>query len=44
MSNEIVWSSILDNRYEVVVTRMASYLGELTISEAGKILHRQFVG
>jgi hypothetical protein len=44
MSNEIVWNSKLDDRYEVVVTRTAPYQGELTISESGKILHRQNVG
>lgn len=35
MSNEIVWNSTLDDRYEVIVTRTAPYQGELTISEAG---------
>lgn len=44
MSNEIVWNSTLDDRYDVVVTRTAPYQGELTISESGKILHRQNVG
>jgi hypothetical protein len=44
MSNEIIWNSSLDDRYKVVVTRTAPYQGELTISEAGKILHRQLVG
>ncbi len=44
MSNEIVWNSNLDDRYEVIVTRTAPYQAELTISEAGNILHRQFVG
>jgi hypothetical protein len=44
MSNEVVWNSTLDDRYEVVVTRTAPYQGELTISESRKILHRQNVG
>jgi hypothetical protein len=39
MSNEIVWNSTLDDRYDAVVTRTAPYQGELTISESGKILH-----
>jgi hypothetical protein len=44
MNTEIVWNSTLDDRYKVVVTRTAPYQGDLTISEAGKVLHSQIVG
>lgn len=40
----VVWKSTLDGRYEVAVTRTASFQGELTLSEAGQVLFRQPVG
>jgi hypothetical protein len=33
MQDNIVWTSTLDGRYEVNVTRTDGYHGELTISE-----------
>jgi len=36
MSEDVVWSSMLDHRYRVTVTRTASYQGELTIAEDGR--------
>jgi len=39
-----VWTSILDKRYEVTVTRSDDYLAELTISEGNQVLHRESVG
>lgn len=34
--NEEIWKSTLDHRYEVVVTRVAPYQGQLTITDAGR--------
>jgi hypothetical protein len=39
----IVWSSMLDNRYTVTVTRVAPYRGELTIADGDNVLHRKTV-
>ncbi len=44
MSEDVVWSSMLDHRYRVTVTRTASYQGELTIAEDEVVLHKQTVG
>lgn len=44
MSGEIIWSAQLDNRYIVTVRRTAPYRGELTITDAGQIIHREAVG
>jgi hypothetical protein len=44
MSEDVVWSSMLDHRYRVTVTRTASYQGELTIAEDDVVLHRETVG
>lgn len=38
-----VWSSMLDHRYTVKVTRIAPYHGELTIAEGNNVLHREDV-
>jgi hypothetical protein len=44
MQDNVVWTSTLDGRYEVTVTRTDDYHGELTISEGNQILHRESVG
>jgi len=44
MQDNVVWTSILDKRYEVTVTRSDDYLAELTISEGNQVLHRESVG
>jgi hypothetical protein len=41
MNDEQVWTSILDGRFTVTVTRTAPHRGELTISDAHKMLHRE---
>ncbi len=38
-----VWSSMLDGKYTVKVTRIAPYRGELTIAEGNNMLHREDV-
>lgn len=40
----IVWSSMLDDKYTVAVTRTAPFRGELTIAEGEQVLHRESVG
>ena len=37
----IVWSSMLDNKYTVKVTRSAPYRGELTIANGNNVLHHE---
>lgn len=44
MNDNVVWTSTLDKRYEVTVTRIDYYHGELTISESGQVLHHETVG
>jgi hypothetical protein len=44
MQDNVVWTSTLDGRYEVNVTRTDDYHGELTISEGNQVLHRKPVG
>ncbi len=44
MQDNIVWTSNLDSKYEVTVTRTDGYQGELTISEGDLVLHRESVG
>jgi hypothetical protein len=44
MQDNIVWTSTLDKRYEVTVTRTDDYHAELTISEGNQVLHREAVG
>ncbi len=44
MQDNVVWTSTLDKRYEVTVTRGDDYHGELTISEGNQVLHREAVG
>jgi hypothetical protein len=41
MIKDIVWSSLLDQLYRVVVTRTEPYQGELTIAVGDSILHAQ---
>ena len=38
-----VWSSMLDGKYMVKVTRIAPYRGELTIADGDNVLHRKAV-
>ena len=40
----IVWSSMLDNKFTVEVTRTAPYRGELTIRNGEETLYREPVG
>jgi hypothetical protein len=44
MSEGVVWTSTLDNRFRVTVTRTAPYRGELVITSNGEVLHRAEVG
>lgn len=44
MQDNVVWTSTLDRRYEVTVTRSGDYYGELAVSEGNQILHRESVG
>jgi len=44
MNDEQIWTTTLDRRYTVTVNRVASYRGELIITEGGKVLHRESVG
>lgn len=44
MDEDIVWTSRLDDRYIVTVRRTAPYRGELTITDAGQVIHREAVG
>jgi hypothetical protein len=37
----IVWSSTLDRKYTIAVTRTELYHGELTIAEGATLLHRR---
>jgi hypothetical protein len=37
----IVWSSKLDNKYTIEVTRTELYHGELTIADGATLLHRE---
>jgi len=44
MQDNVVWTSKLDDKYEVTVTRTDGYHGELTISEGDLVHHRESVG
>ena len=44
MQDNVVWTSTLDGKYEVTVTRTDDYHAELTISEGNQVLHRKSVG
>jgi hypothetical protein len=44
MNRQIVWQSTLDDRYEVVVVRVAPYQGLLTILDAGEEIFSRQVG
>lgn len=44
MQDNVVWTSTLDGRYEITVSRTDDYHGELTISEGDLVLHRESVG
>lgn len=41
--NDVVWTSTLDGRFSVIVTRTHPYCGELTISEGANVLFRKKV-
>lgn len=43
MENEIIWSSRLDDTFDVKVERLAPYNGELVIIQDGKELLRETV-
>lgn len=40
---DVVWTSMLDRKYTVVVARVAPYVGELRIEENDKVLHSRRV-
>jgi hypothetical protein len=42
--DDVVWTTILDGRYKVTVTRITPFREELSISEGGQLLHRENVG
>ena len=42
--DEVVWTTILDGRYTMTVTRIVPYHGELPVSEAGQLLHLENTG
>jgi hypothetical protein len=44
MQDNVVWTSTLDRRYEVTVTRTGDYRAEPTVSEGDLVLHREAVG
>jgi len=44
MRGKDLWSSLLDRRYVISVNRIRPHQGELTITDAGRLLHRQSVG
>lgn len=44
MQHNVVWTSTLDGKYEITVTRSDDYLGELTVSQGDLVLHRETVG
>jgi hypothetical protein len=44
MQPNIVWTSTLDGKYVLTITRIDEYLGELTLSEGDLVLHREVVG
>lgn len=44
MQPNIVWTSTLDGKYVLTITRIEDYLGELTQSEGELVLHRESVG
>lgn len=41
MNDNTVWTSTLDNRYTVTITRMKPYHAELTIADGEQVIHRQ---
>lgn len=41
MHGNEIWSSLLDRRYVISVNRTAPYRGDLTISDADQMLHRE---
>jgi hypothetical protein len=44
MQYNVVWTSTLDGKYEVIAARTEDYHAELTISEGNQVLHREAVG
>ena len=44
MQDNVVWTSTLDGKYEITVTRTDDYHGVLTILEGELVLHRKSVG
>jgi hypothetical protein len=44
MQEEIIWSSLLDNRYSIKVVRTAQYRAELSDRDGDQVLHTEFVG
>jgi hypothetical protein len=43
MHPNVIWTSTLDGKYALTITRIDDYLGELTISEGDVLLHREVV-
>jgi hypothetical protein len=44
MHPNVIWTSTLDGKYVLTITRIDDYLGELTLSEGDLLLHREVVG
>jgi len=44
MHGNTIWTSLLDKRYVITVTRTEAYRGELTILDTDQVLHREPVG
>jgi hypothetical protein len=44
MAEDVIWESLLDDRYKVMVTRTGPYRGEWSIRFGDQVLDRQNVG
>jgi hypothetical protein len=44
MAEDVIWESLLDGRYKVMVTRTGPYRGEWCIRFGDQVLDRQNVG
>jgi len=44
MAQDVIWESLLDGQYKVMVTRTGPYRGQWSIQFGGQVLDRQSVG
>ena len=44
MQEEVIWSSLLDNRYSIEVIRTAPYRAEFSIRDGDQVLRTESVG